>query len=87
MVNMVDETGLIYVVRTMFFSIVHSSGINNIVGTGVNNIDERTSCFSVVRTTIIMLVDGKKNLNLTPIEIPVFIGCCRYFEKQIERQP
>ena len=66
---MVDETSLINVVRTMLFSIVHSSDINNTVATGVNNIDKKDKLFSVVRTTIIMLVNGKNNLNLTPIEI------------------
>jgi hypothetical protein len=30
-VNKVDETCLINVVRTMLFSVVHSSGVNNIV--------------------------------------------------------
>jgi hypothetical protein len=44
-VNKVDETCLINVVRTMLFTVVHSSGVNNIVRTGVNNIDERTICF------------------------------------------
>ena len=70
----------------MLFSIIHSSGINNIFGAGVNNIDERTRCFQLFKEPLRKLVKGQKNLNLTPTNIPVLLGYCRCFEKQIEKQ-